>query len=115
MVLERSPDEPHPVGEKRRRQRVAGMAAKDRSIESEVERRGPVHEPAGGEPERLRSTGHRASGRRRNGFAPKRRIGRHQRDSVGWAIATSRASRAAKTPWVRTSRSTTSQAWQPEA
>ncbi len=114
MILERSPDEPHAVGEKRRGERVAGMAAERRPVEGEIERRAPVHEPARREPERLGCRGAAAAPNDRSIFAAKRRIGRHQCASVVRAIAMSRASRAAKTPWVRTSRSTTSQAWHPE-
>ncbi len=114
MILERSPDEPHAVGEKRRGQRIAGMATQRRAVEGEIERRAPVHEPARGEPERLGLRGDGAGSKRGGVLASQDRIGRHHWASMSSAIATARASRAARTPWVRTSRSTTSQAWHPD-
>ena len=78
----------HAVGEQRRSQRVAGIAAIGGAVEAEIQLLAAIDQAAGGEAERLGA----------HAAAPALRA---------FAIST------AVIAWLRVSRVTTSQAWQP--
>ena len=117
VVFEGAPDEPHPVGDQRGGERIAGMARELAAVEGEGQDARAIDQAAARETGRLRKARRvrsRVDPLQGLSHAPAR--GRHGISAPALcATALSRAASAPKISWVRVSRVTTSQARQPPA